>query len=98
MLLEKISAALFLLQYPERKSKVDLYTFEFFLLFEEFLDVAVLLDGRFKARGLFDAAHVENMVTQLDHNNSTVDRLWTLLILELWFREFIDAPAVAAAA
>jgi len=24
--------------------------------------------------------------------------LWTLLVLELWFREFVDAPATAKAA
>lgn len=58
----------------------------------------LLLDRRFRERGLFDGKHVEGMVAKLDVDNSTVDRLWTLLVLELWFREFVDEPATAQAA
>ncbi len=50
-----------------------------------------LLDGRLEQRGLFEAAHLERMVQE--HINGTrvwSNRLWGLLMLELWFREFVD--------
>jgi len=34
---------------------------------------------------------VAELVDELDTMNPPVDRVWTLLILELWFREFVDA-------
>jgi asparagine synthase (glutamine-hydrolysing) len=53
----------------------------------------VLLDKTARERGLFDSGYVQSLVDNLDRSrNSTVDRLWTLLVLELWFREFIDKP------
>jgi asparagine synthase (glutamine-hydrolysing) len=54
----------------------------------------VLLDGRLAARGLFRPREVERV--WLDHRNGRSDhrhRLWQLLMLELWFREFIDRAA-----
>jgi len=45
----------------------------------------VLLDRRARERGLFDPREVERMI-----ETSTPDRVWTLLVLELWFRELID--------
>jgi asparagine synthase (glutamine-hydrolysing) len=54
-----------------------------------------LLGARFSARGLFDANVVRRLVT--DHQHGRADyahHLWTLLMLELWFREFIDGTAI----
>ena len=54
---------------------------------------AVLLDPRALARGLF---RPEAVATLLDeHAEGRRDhayRLWGLLMLELWFREYIDPP------
>jgi asparagine synthase (glutamine-hydrolysing) len=50
----------------------------------------VLLSRRTRERGLFDATVVERMIEQ----QSSFSRvLWGLLQLELWHRQFIDAPA-----
>ena len=54
-----------------------------------------VLGARFAARGLFRPAAVQRLFD--DHQRGAGDhahQLWTLLMLELWFREFIDrAPA-----
>lgn len=51
----------------------------------------VLLDSKAKSRGLFDQNKVTKMVYQHEKGvRSWANRLWTLLILELWFREFVD--------
>jgi asparagine synthase (glutamine-hydrolysing) len=66
----------------------------------------LLLDGRLAGRGLFDMRHVASLWT--DHRSGRAahpHRLWQLLMLELWFRTFIDgdtavsrpAPAVTLA-
>jgi len=50
-----------------------------------------LADGRFAARGLFNSAAVQRMLSQ--HESGACDwsnRLWALMMLELWFRTFID--------
>ena len=50
-----------------------------------------LLDARFAARGLFDPAFVARLID--DHiagRRNYENRLWALLFLELWFREWID--------
>jgi len=52
---------------------------------------ATLLDERAMKRGLFETSFVARMVA--DHAAGRRDwsaRLWALLFLELWFREFID--------
>jgi asparagine synthetase B (glutamine-hydrolysing) len=41
---------------------------------------------------LVDPAYVGRLVTSLERESANVDRIWTLLMLELWFREFIDGP------
>jgi asparagine synthase (glutamine-hydrolysing) len=51
----------------------------------------LLFDGRLRTRGLFDERVVERLWREhrlrvRDHRH----RLWTLLMLELWFRRFID--------
>ena len=56
-----------------------------------------VLGSRFRERGLFKPAAVQRLFD--DHQRGAGDyahHLWTLLMLELWFREFIDqAPAQA---
>ena len=53
----------------------------------------VLLDRRARERGLFEPREVQRLVDSLDRDRNAPDRVWTLLVLELWFREFIDRPA-----
>lgn len=51
----------------------------------------ILFDSRTKNRGLFDNDYVESLVE--DHIASRFDhayRIWSLLILELWYREWVD--------
>jgi asparagine synthase (glutamine-hydrolysing) len=53
-----------------------------------------LLSARFAERGLFDLGVVRQLVE--DHQQGRVDyahHLWTLLMLELWFRSFIDVQS-----
>ncbi len=50
----------------------------------------VLLDRRARERGLFRTQEVERLIGSLDRDWNAPDRVWTLLVLELWFREFID--------
>lgn len=56
-----------------------------------------ILSPRFVSRGLFRPEAVQRLYD--DHQRGAVDhghRLWTLLMLELWFQEFIDRrPAEA---
>jgi asparagine synthase (glutamine-hydrolysing) len=54
----------------------------------------LLLDGRLQHRGIFSTAEVkrlwdEHRTRRADHPH----RLWQLLMLELWFRQFVDAGA-----
>jgi asparagine synthase (glutamine-hydrolysing) len=55
----------------------------------------VLLDKTARERGLFDQAYVRNLVDGRRGRIRSVDRVWTLLMLELWFREFIDRKAAS---
>ena len=56
----------------------------------------LLADGRLRDRGLFNDREVGRLWT--DHRDGRADhrhRLWQLIMLELWFRQFIDrAPAM----
>jgi asparagine synthase (glutamine-hydrolysing) len=54
-----------------------------------------LLDRRARERGLFEPYEVAALVRTLDGHNPQVYRIWTLFILELWFREFIDGANAA---
>lgn len=59
----------------------------------------LLTDGRLAARGLFQQAEVERLWTE--HRSGAADhrhRLWQLLMLELWFRQFADAAPAREAA
>jgi asparagine synthase (glutamine-hydrolysing) len=59
---------------------------------------ALLGDGRLRARGVFNDTEVARLWTE--HRDGRSDhrhRLWQLIMLELWFRQFIDrAPAQRA--
>ena len=56
---------------------------------------ALLADGRLRDRGIFDGREVARLWTE--HRDRRADhrhRLWQLVMLELWFRRFVDqAPA-----
>jgi asparagine synthase (glutamine-hydrolysing) len=55
-----------------------------------------LTDGRLAARGLFDAQTLQHMLKQYqDGARFWANRLWALLMLELWFRTFIDGDVRA---
>jgi asparagine synthase (glutamine-hydrolysing) len=52
----------------------------------------LLLDGRLRGRGIFDDREVtriwrEHRTRARDHRH----RLWSLVMLELWFRQFVDS-------
>ena len=58
-----------------------------------------LLSPRARARGLFEPASVRRLVD--DHVTGRRDhtlRLWLLLVLELWQRQYADGTAAAHAA
>jgi asparagine synthase (glutamine-hydrolysing) len=59
---------------------------------------ALLSDGRLRDRGVFNDREVARLWTE--HRDGRADhrhRLWQLMMLELWFRQFIDkAPAAQA--
>src|SRR6185295_12979991 len=57
----------------------------------------LLTDGRLRDRGIFDDRAVaavwrEHREGRQDHRH----RLWSLVMLELWFRQFVDAPRARA--
>jgi asparagine synthase (glutamine-hydrolysing) len=59
----------------------------------------LLSDGRLRDRGVFNDREVTRLWT--DHRDGRADhrhRLWQLMMLELWFRQFIDKAPVARAA
>jgi asparagine synthase (glutamine-hydrolysing) len=52
----------------------------------------VLLDRTARERGLFNPARVAELVSSLDGESVRTRQIWTLLMLELWFRAFVDPP------
>jgi asparagine synthase (glutamine-hydrolysing) len=59
----------------------------------------LLLDGRLEERGIFRSAAVSRLWNE--HQQGSRDhrhRLWSLIMLELWFREFADGARRAVAA
>jgi asparagine synthase (glutamine-hydrolysing) len=60
---------------------------------------SLLLDGRLRDRGIFDDRAVERIWRQ--HKEGGQDhrhRLWSLVMLELWFRRFVDGQTSPATA
>ena len=65
----------------------------------ESLATDLLFDGRMRDRGLFEAKTVRRLWDE--HRQGRVDhrhRLWSLVMLELWFRQFSDAARSRVAA
>ena len=59
----------------------------------------LLLDGRLKERGVFNAPTVARVWNEhQEGRREHPHRLWSLVMLELWFREFADGRRRAAAA
>jgi asparagine synthase (glutamine-hydrolysing) len=56
----------------------------------------LLLDRTARERGLFRPREVERLIGAMDQDWNAPDRVWTLLVLELWFREFVDGAAAAS--
>ncbi|HVZ19893.1 MAG TPA: asparagine synthase (glutamine-hydrolyzing), partial [Vicinamibacterales bacterium] len=57
----------------------------------------VLGSATARQRGYFDAAFVGRVLQEhLDGKRDHALRLWQLLVFELWHRQYVDAPAVAA--
>ena len=55
---------------------------------------ALILDGRMRDRGVFESRTIERLWRE--HRDGVCDhrhRIWSLVMLELWFRQFIDGPA-----
>ncbi|HYH84258.1 MAG TPA: asparagine synthase (glutamine-hydrolyzing) [Pyrinomonadaceae bacterium] len=56
----------------------------------------VLFDPRTRARGYFDQTYVELLYDEHDRGRrDNTGHLWTLFMLELWHRTFLDSPATA---
>ena len=58
----------------------------------------LLLDKRARERGLFDPRRVESTLDGLFAGSGDTYAVWALMMLELWFREYIDGPKARAAA
>jgi len=50
----------------------------------------VLTDRTAQERGLFEPREVSRWIDRMSDDRDAPDRVWTLLVLELWFRTFID--------
>ena len=50
----------------------------------------VLLDQTARQRGLFDSKAVEALLLQQQRGEPRGDQIWALMMLELWYRAFID--------
>jgi asparagine synthase (glutamine-hydrolysing) len=53
----------------------------------------VLLDRTARERGIIQPAEAQKLVASLDTSSPETYQIWALLMLELWFREFIDRPS-----
>ena len=51
----------------------------------------LLAPEQVRARGLFEAAEVERLKAEhLAGTRTHADRLWTLMMTEVWIREYLD--------
>jgi asparagine synthase (glutamine-hydrolysing) len=50
----------------------------------------VLLDRTARERGILEPRAVERLLQQHQRGEPRGDQIWALMILELWYREFID--------
>ncbi len=95
--MQKVSKLPRFLIGPERPSLHPRTEIDKLLALEE-LDKAgagdLLLSARAGQRGYFRREAVDRLLTE--HRRCSADhglRLWVLLFLELWFREFVDSPS-----
>jgi asparagine synthase (glutamine-hydrolysing) len=51
----------------------------------------VLLDRTARQRGIFQPAAIESLLRRHQRGEPRGDQIWALMMLELWYREFIDA-------
>jgi hypothetical protein len=51
----------------------------------------VLLDERARTRGILDPAGVEALLSKHQRGEPRGYQIWSLMILELWFRECLEA-------
>jgi asparagine synthase (glutamine-hydrolysing) len=51
----------------------------------------VLEGRRCRERGLFEPRAISALIERMEAGHASPDHVWTLLVLELWFREFIDS-------
>jgi asparagine synthase (glutamine-hydrolysing) len=51
----------------------------------------VLLDRTARQRGIFKPTAIESLLRRHQHGEPRGDQIWALVMLELWYREFIDA-------
>ncbi len=58
----------------------------------------VLLSQAARGRGLFEPRGVESLLERHRRGEDHGDRIWNLLVLELWYREVFDRPARPALA
>jgi asparagine synthase (glutamine-hydrolysing) len=56
----------------------------------------VLLDSRARGRGIFEPQAVLALVREHERQGGQENVLFALLMLELWFRKFVDAPVAVA--
>jgi asparagine synthase (glutamine-hydrolysing) len=50
----------------------------------------VLLDQTARERGIFDPTAIESLLGQHQRGEPRGDQIWALMMLELWYRTFID--------
>jgi len=50
----------------------------------------VLLDQTARERGIFDSTAIEALLQQHQRGEPRGDQIWALMMLELWYRAFID--------
>jgi asparagine synthase (glutamine-hydrolysing) len=57
----------------------------------------LLTDQTARSRGMFEPAKVLQLLDQHQAGVDHGERLWNLMVLELWFREFVDRPKASPA-
>jgi asparagine synthase (glutamine-hydrolysing) len=50
----------------------------------------LLLDQTARERGIFDPSAIQNLLRQHQRGEPRGDQIWALMILDLWYRSFID--------
>ncbi|HEY1404634.1 MAG TPA: asparagine synthase-related protein, partial [Pyrinomonadaceae bacterium] len=56
-----------------------------------------VLGERAAARGLFDPAYVRSLAARHQAGENHTERLWSLVNVEIWLRQFMDGEAARAA-